>query len=307
MFKIHENYQSMSMIYKYLSHPYPQYGKPWQIMASSVVFVVLVLIVFEPFHYRLDSIFQFWILIHFVLITVFGTAVPLILFPKVFKGFYAPDKWTIGKHIANNLLFVLLLSIEIIVYEQILLPGLNIEHTSISFLGEGYTRIILTDLLVAFAIAVAPIGFTFVLTRIAVLNQNLQDALVLNNVLSDRIKSEIREDEQTVTLTGSTKEQLKTNPDNILYIEAADNYMDIYYLEEGEVKHKLLRSTIKQIEEQLNNYGFFVRCHRAYIINMNHIDSIEGNAKGYKLQLLNVSKEIPVSRTYIQVLKERIM
>ena len=65
--------------------------------------------------------------------------------------------------------------------------------------------------------------------------------------------------------------------------------------------------TIKQIEEQLKNYGFFVRCHRAYIINMNHIDSIEGNAKGYKLQLLNVSKEIPVSRTYIQVLKERIM
>ncbi len=296
----------MSAIYKYLNRPYPQYGKPCQIILFSVVFVVLMLIVFEPFHYRLDSIVQFGILIHFVLITVLGTAIPLILFPKIFKRFYVPDKWTIGKHIVNNLLLILLLSIEVILYEQVLLPGLTIEHTSASFLGEGYARIILTDLLVAFSIAIAPIGFTFVLTRIGILNRNLQDALVLNKVLSDRIKSTIKEDEKTITLNGSTKEQLETIPDNILYIEAADNYMDIYYSEEREIRHKLLRSTIKQIEEQLRDYSFFVRCHRAYIVNVNHINNIEGNAQGYKLKLLNVSKEIPVSRTYMQVLKEKI-
>jgi len=75
---------------------------------------------------------------------------------------------------------------------------------------------------------------------------------------------------------------------------------------DDKVGHKLLRSTIKQMEEQLKDHQSFIRCHRAYIVNMNQITNIEGNAQGYKLRLRKTDKDIPVSRTYIQALKDRI-
>jgi len=167
-------------------------------------------------------------------------------------------------------------------------------------------RIILTDLLVAFCIAVAPICFTLLFTHINIQKENLRNALELNQILSERIKSMPKEQGIPIILTGNTKEQVKASIDNILYIEAADNYMDVYFLEENKVTHKLLRSTIKQIEGQLKSYPSFVRCHRAYIVNIDQITNIEGNAQGYKLKLQNSSKEIPVSRTYMQTLRDRI-
>ena len=32
-------------------------------------------------------------------------------------------------------------------------------------------------------------------------------------------------------------------------------------------------------------FEYFVRCHRAYIVNINHIIHISGNAQGYRLNL----------------------
>ena len=77
-----------------------------------------------------------------------------------------------------------------------------------------------------------------------------------------------------------------------------------YYKEEGKEKHKLLRSTIKQMEETMQPFEYFVRCHRAYIVNINHIIHISGNAQGYRLNLTETTEEIPVSRTYLKNLKK---
>ena len=70
-----------------------------------------------------------------------------------------------------------------------------------------------------------------------------------------------------------------------LYMESSGNYVDVCYREEGNMKHKLLRSTIKQMDEMMEKYGCFVRCHRAYIVNVNKIMNINGNAQGYRLNL----------------------
>lgn len=294
------------MIGKFFKQPYPLYNKPWLIIIGSIISVVLVMVVFEPFRYRLNSIPQLCTLIHFALMTLLGTMIPLIILPKIFKKFYNPQHWTVGKSLVHSLLFFLFLSIILFVYNVVLFPYFYIEHTSISFLGNGYTKVVLTYFLLILSIASAPIVLTYLLTRNSILKQNLQGALDINKTLSERIKSAPEEENETITLVGSTKEQVKTQPDNILYIEAADNYMDVYYLIDDKVGHKLLRSTIKQMEEQLKDHQSFIRCHRAYIVNMNQITNIEGNAQGYKLRLRKTDKDIPVSRTYIQALKDRI-
>jgi tetratricopeptide (TPR) repeat protein len=86
--------------------------------------------------------------------------------------------------------------------------------------------------------------------------------------------------------------------ENLLCIEANDNYIKTYFLSEGKVKTELFRSTMKLVEQQLSQYEEFIRCHKSYIINTLSIDLISGNAQGYKIHLKYLDFEIPVSRNF---------
>jgi len=46
------------------------------------------------------------------------------------------------------------------------------------------------------------------------------------------------------------------------------------------------------------------RCHKSYIVNKVKIDSITGNAAGYKLKLKDYSEYIPISRKWNKKIKE---
>jgi DNA-binding LytR/AlgR family response regulator len=63
------------------------------------------------------------------------------------------------------------------------------------------------------------------------------------------------------------------------------------------LKKVLLRSTLSLIHQQLGSFEFFIKCHRSYVVNRNHIVSTSGNAQGLKLKLKDIEEPIPVSRT----------
>ncbi|MCH8125717.1 LytTR family transcriptional regulator [candidate division KSB1 bacterium] len=50
------------------------------------------------------------------------------------------------------------------------------------------------------------------------------------------------------------------------------------------VKETLLRSSLKRLEQQIP-FSFIVCCHRSFIINLRKVNSITGNANGYRLLL----------------------
>ena len=60
---------------------------------------------------------------------------------------------------------------------------------------------------------------------------------------------------------------------NILYIESADNYIEVYYLDEGHVKTVLIRNTLKTIDSIFKNSSL-KRCHRSYMVNIDRIKFI---------------------------------
>ena len=77
---------------------------------------------------------------------------------------------------------------------------------------------------------------------------------------------------------------------DILWIKSDGNYIEIF---ENNRKH-LLRSSLKKVFEQ-NEVSHLIRCHKSYIVNKNHIRSITGNSKGYKLKLEGTAVTIPAS------------
>lgn len=107
-----------------------------------------------------------------------------------------------------------------------------------------------------------------------------------------------------VHLSPSPGNGLEIPIDALRYVEAMQNYVSVYYLADGQLKKEVIRSTIAKMESHLAD-GPVVRCHRSFLVNVDAIEKVSGNAQGLKLRLQSISgTEIPVSRTYIPRLKK---
>lgn len=93
---------------------------------------------------------------------------------------------------------------------------------------------------------------------------------------------------------------------DIAFIKSADNYVEIAFKEDAQFKKKLLRNTLKSIEQQLKPYPDFIRCHRICIVNRHHIEKLNKDYHSHWLSIKDHSEKIPVSRQYLIKLKETI-
>jgi len=99
---------------------------------------------------------------------------------------------------------------------------------------------------------------------------------------------------------------LQLKSDEILWAQSDGNYLEIFYLEGGQnVKKELIRNRLKNLAEQLPNETFF-HCHKSYLINLNHIQKVQGNARNFEVVLRHGNISIPVARSKSSELKEKM-
>lgn len=88
--------------------------------------------------------------------------------------------------------------------------------------------------------------------------------------------------------------------ENLLYLEASDNYVNIYYLNKDKISRFLLRNTLKRLEETFKG-SEIIRCHRSYMVNCEKVKVIRKDKDGLKLELdVPSANDLPVSKTYIE-------
>lgn len=92
---------------------------------------------------------------------------------------------------------------------------------------------------------------------------------------------------------------------NVLYIEAADNYVNIHYLNEGHEDTFILHNTLKEMERQLADTSL-LRCHRGYMVNIDNVKLLRKEGISLILELSGSSKNIPVTKTYASTVTERL-
>lgn len=87
--------------------------------------------------------------------------------------------------------------------------------------------------------------------------------------------------------------------DDLLFIEASDNYVSIYYVSNNKMSKYMVRNTLKNLEERLKVYGF-IRCHRSFLVNFNKVKLLKREKDGLFLEL-NIENQhtLPVSKTYV--------
>ena len=89
--------------------------------------------------------------------------------------------------------------------------------------------------------------------------------------------------------------------DDILYIEAQNDYVMVYYKGGKGLKQQ----TMKYYEDNLPNSDF-VRIHRSYIVRVDQIKRIEPYAKDNHLAVLDSGHKLHVSKNGYKLLKERL-
>jgi two-component system, LytTR family, response regulator len=99
-----------------------------------------------------------------------------------------------------------------------------------------------------------------------------------------------------VVKTGS---KIKIIPvDDILYLEAADDYVKIHTKEGAFLKNKTMAHFESTLDPQV-----FVRTHRSYIVHVQRITRIEPHEKESYLALLTTGSQVPVSKSGYSKLK----
>jgi len=93
---------------------------------------------------------------------------------------------------------------------------------------------------------------------------------------------------------------------DVAFIKSADNYVEIVFNEGDILKSKLIRNTLKNIEQQLKPYSNFIRCHRICIVNSHYIEKLNKDFNSHWLSIKGYDERIPVSRQYLLKLKETI-
>lgn len=301
-------------VQKFLNRPFPviEGVKTKFITAFSFAsFVFLFLYIFQPF--RLNHFTDVEVLYHtltFGAITFGIMFFNLLLFSRIFPDFYKDENWTTGKE-----LFIVLVYIALIGFGNFIFATevLNVESSFRSFL---YLE------LITLSVAAIPV-FVFILIREnLLLKKNRQEAATFKELLNhanitlpeEKVASSNEEDEKVIPLSGriihfsseNEKAAVTLEPDKVYFISSADNYIKINFETEKGLVAKLLRGTLKRTEADLINHPQFYRCHKAYIVNLEQVEAVSGNARGLKLTLKNCPDDVPVSRILHQEIKQRL-
>jgi len=135
----------------------------------------------------------------------------------------------------------------------------------------------------------------------------IEELQMLNNLLeAEHAASRDQDEPSKIVLQGESREAIIINPSDILYVESLANYANIVFFSASDLKQKRLRISLRDLEETLSPYRFILHIHRAFLVNLNYITQVSGNAAGYKLQLFGTEKVLPVSKANVGKFKEKI-
>jgi hypothetical protein len=97
--------------------------------------------------------------------------------------------------------------------------------------------------------------------------------------------------DENIIIRGENKlDILKIRKNDLVCVSNSQNYVEIFYTEENQIKTKLIRSTLKKVQK---DFDFLVQIHRSHLINPSHFKSWKNQDTIFLTQI-----ELPVSKNY---------
>jgi hypothetical protein len=264
----------------------------WRLLWTSFG-VFLFILFFQPFPLlNLSENDRLLFVTGFGGITFFLACLVLIIIPLIWAKWFKISEWETGP---PAFLVVILL---------------GITSTAFAFYIRfvGSTHLTFYIMFKVVLVCLIPIIILIILYKNKSLERRIEILLEqtrnFNYVLKEFEKT--KEDVEIEVYSENKSDKLILKYRNIVFVKSADNYIEIFYLENNLLEKKILRGTLKNVEIQLSGIKSFVRCHRASIVNINFAEQLTRGYNGYNLKMSYFEEKIAVSRQYLQQIKEAI-
>jgi hypothetical protein len=279
---------------KYLLDPYPL-RKSWRadllFALGTGLFVGWFLVTFQPDDtYNWEHPYKYPFLWGYGGVVFVGLLIIRFLIPALLPRLFREEKWTVGKHI----IYILISFYGIIAACYLYL---------IWFMESPFSwRGLLGFSLTSFTIAVFPISAIVMINYIRQLKKYQRGADRFN----EQFKVHPAQVQDLIELPDEQGQiQLKIPANQLRYLQSAMNYVEVYYLDNGQLRKELLRNTLKNMEAHLPSPPF-LRTHRSFIVNQDLVTGVSGNAQGYKLHFADLEDLVPVSRSRSKTVLEAL-
>jgi len=100
------------------------------------------------------------------------------------------------------------------------------------------------------------------------------------------------------------KDHLILSLQNLLWIQAQENYVQFCWEEGEQVYTTLLRNTLTSVYQQLPDC--FIQTHRSYVVNLKQLRSLRKRGAGFLASLGDSPKTVPVSRLHAKQVVESV-
>lgn len=274
-------------IKEYLSKPFPMMDFPeyrFKMSALMGFFVFLFLFIFRPFgisEYHSEALI---VTLGYGFVTFGVVFINNLVLPISVPNFVNPDKWTIFRSLVLNAWYIFTISLGNFYYDSLLLPDDKTNFTIFQYVG--YT----------FAVGIFP---SLVMILIMERKYRLEhDKLVSKTNLIIVEKNSHKPKSELHFIGSGSSEELKLLPIELLMVNSDGNYCDFHYLQNNMLKKSTIRISLKKVEDILNNQGRIIKTHRSFIVNLDHISKLSGNARSIIIHIEKYNLEVPVSRSY---------
>ncbi|MFC2112932.1 LytTR family transcriptional regulator DNA-binding domain-containing protein [Bacteroidota bacterium] len=247
--------------------------------------IFLFILFFEPLGLNNTSFENYTLTIAgFAGITLLLISLVKIILPLIFRGIINIESWDLKREVFLQLLIWILNSVAFSFY--------------LAYVGQ-------VPMTMYLAFKVVLICLAMPVTLMLINEINIQKAQVSElhqryRELQEQIGEGEDERKSRIEIYSDNRsEKLVLDPESLILIRSAENYVEIVYVENGSIQKKLLRTTMRSIEDQLRLHPEMVRCHRTCIINTGSVSKLQRTAKGITLKVIDIDEEIPVSRQYL--------
>ena len=263
------------------------------------VFVSLFLYIFKPFNFETVILIEDW-----KAALIYGAiagSVCLIV-TKSFIAFapnYTAEKnWTIGRQ-----LFFLNFTLLSCTIMNFVISHLFKIH---DFSGNTLFESVKQDLIYTYSIGFFPVLIVTLIGFYVRLKKNLAASEELNKRIESAPPKKVEQDVRLRIPSNAKSEDLEINLQDLIFVMADGNYVEFHLHSDGKTNRKIIRNTMRNVADHLDDFEFLFRSHRAYIVNLNYIQESSGNAQGYQLKMRNTDAVLPVSRAKLADFKDVI-
>lgn len=247
------------------------------IAAFSIIFALL----YRPLGAHKSMGLSFMATMALYTLVISFSAFLMVKLLKRLHFFANPEAWNLIKEVVA--IIIILLGIGIIVYFVAFAFEPPANRWNFSTFFDSVKRV--------FLFGIIPFAFSSLLNI-----RQLSGRSYLSTIHPYTNSNEHPREELLLIKSKLKKEKLAFYPSQFIYAEADGNYIKFHLMDETGIKVVSIRNSISNIEQQLSEFNYFVRIHRAFIVNMKKVTSKEGNASGYRLKFKGIETELPVSR-----------